>query len=296
MSNDEAPPPPDVDAPPPLPPGREVELPGRGTTLVRELPGPSGASTLVLLHGWTVTADVTWFRTYASLAERYHVVALDLRGHGKGIRAPRPFRLEDCADDVAALASLLGIAQLVPVGYSMGGPIAMLLWRRHRPLVGGMVLCATARSFTSTRQDRLSFLALAGLARAYRVTPAQARTWLGDQFLARRSRKYEGWALHEVMQNDWQAVLEAGTAIGRFSSHDWIGAVDCPSAVIIPTRDHVVPPANQQRLLESIPDAVGFHLDADHDACVAASELFVPALLAACDAVTGSGGGAQAVS
>ena len=33
------------DASPPLPPGREVELPGRGTTFVRELPGPPGAPT-----------------------------------------------------------------------------------------------------------------------------------------------------------------------------------------------------------------------------------------------------------
>ena len=284
------------DARPPLPPGREVELPGRGTTFVRELAGPPGAPTLMLLHGWTVTADVTWFRTYVPLAEHYHVVAFDMRGHGRGIRSETVFRLEDCADDVAALASVLGVSRLVPVGYSMGGPVAMLLWQRHRALVEGMVLCATARSFISTRQDRLGFLALAGLAKAYRLTPAQARTWLGDQFVARRSRRYQGWALHEVMQNNWQAVLEAGTCIGRFSAREWIGSVDCPAAVIIVARDHVVPPASQQRLLEAIPGAVGFHLDADHDACVFAPELFVPTLLAACETVTSAGGDAQAVS
>lgn len=267
-----------------------VELPGRGTTLVRELPGPPGAPVVVLLHGWTVTADVTWFRTYATLGERYRVLALDLRGHGHGIRSRSPFRLEDCADDVAALAALYGIPRLVPVGYSMGGPVAMLVWQRHRALVEGLVLCSTARVFSTSRQDRWSFLALAGLARASRVTPAQARAWLGDQFLARRSRKYEDWALEQVMCNDWRAVLEAGAAIGRFSARDWIGTVDRPSAVIITMHDRVVSPRRQQRLLESIPNAVGFHLDAEHDACVAAPELFLPALLAATDAVTPAGG------
>ena len=262
---------------------------------MRELPGPPGAPVVVLLHGWTVTADVTWFRTYASLGQHYRVLALDLRGHGLGIRARTPFRLEDCADDVAALASLYGISRLVPVGYSMGGPVAMLLWQRHRELVEGLVLCATAGGFSSTRQDRLGFLALAGLARACRLTPTQTRAWLGDQFLARRSRKYEDWALEEVMGNDWRAVLEAGAAIGRFSSREWIGLVDCPTAVIVAMRDHVVPPPHQQRLLESIPGATGFHLDADHDACVATVELFIPALLAACATVTGTGG-AEAVS
>jgi pimeloyl-ACP methyl ester carboxylesterase len=169
----------------------------------------------------------------------------------------------------------------------MGGPVAMLLWQRHRSLVDGMVLCATARSFNGNRQDRLGFLALAGLARASRLTPAQARAWLGDQFLARRSRRYESWALDEVMQNDWKAVLEAGVAIGRFSSRDWISTFDRPAAVVIPTRDHVVPPRRQERLLEAIPGAVGFHVDGDHDVCVAGPEQFMPALLAACHTVTG---------
>jgi 3-oxoadipate enol-lactonase len=277
-------------APPSLPPGRTVELPGRGTTFVRELPGPPGAPVVALLHGWTVTADVTWFRTYAALGERYRVLAFDLRGHGQGIRSRSPFRLEDCADDVAALAALYDIPRLVPVGYSMGGPVAMLVWQRHRALVEGLVLCSTARAFSTSRQDRLSFLALAGLARASRVTPAQTRAWLGEQFLARRSRKYEDWALEQVMRNDWRAVLQAGAAIGRFSAREWIGTVDRPSAVIITMRDRVVSPRRQQRLLDSMPDAVGFHLDAEHDACVAASELFVPALLAATDAVTRAGG------
>jgi 3-oxoadipate enol-lactonase len=273
--------------PPPLPPGGIVELPGRGSLLVRELSGPPGAPTVILLHGWTVTADTTWFRTYFTLAEHFRVLALDLRGHGQGIRSRTPFSLEDCADDVAALARCFGIERFVPVGYSMGGPVAMLLWQRHRDLVGGLVLCATARSFNGTRQDRLAFLALGGLARASRITPAQARLWLGDQFLARRSRRYETWALDQIIQNDWRAVLQAGAAIGRFSAVEWISTIDRPTAIIIPTQDHVVAPEHQERLLASIPGAVGFHVDGDHDVCVAGPEQFMPALIAACHLVTG---------
>ena len=42
------------------------------------------------------------------------------------------FRLDDCADDVVALADELAIDRFVPVGYSMGGPIAQLIWKQHR--------------------------------------------------------------------------------------------------------------------------------------------------------------------
>ncbi|MEO7556265.1 MAG: alpha/beta fold hydrolase, partial [Acidimicrobiales bacterium] len=130
-----------------LAPSQLVELPGRGTTLVRQLEGPHpSAPTVVLLHGLGVDADLNWFASYPALARRYNVVALDHRGHGRGVRTRR-FRLADCADDVAALCEVLGIERITPVGYSMGGPVAQLLWHRHRDLVQGMVLCATAARF-----------------------------------------------------------------------------------------------------------------------------------------------------
>ncbi|MBA2283374.1 MAG: alpha/beta fold hydrolase, partial [Acidimicrobiia bacterium] len=128
--------------------GRVLDLPGRGRTWVRDIPGPTpDAPVVLLLHGFTATADLNWVTSYSSLAKRYRVLAIDHRGHGRGIRSRRPFRLEDCADDAAAACAALGLERVVACGYSMGGPIAMLLWRRHPALVRGLVLCATARRF-----------------------------------------------------------------------------------------------------------------------------------------------------
>ena len=56
-----------------LPPRRDVELPGLGTTSVRDSGGPDGAPVVLLLHGWAVTADLNFFTVYPSLAERYRV-------------------------------------------------------------------------------------------------------------------------------------------------------------------------------------------------------------------------------
>jgi 3-oxoadipate enol-lactonase len=271
---------------PALPPGRPVELPGRGTTFVRELPGPPGAATVVLLHGWTVTADLNWFACYAPLARRFRVVALDHRGHGRGIRSARPFRLADCADDAVALADVLGIDRFVPVGYSMGGPIAQLVWRRHPERVEGLVLCATSRNFAGSREEKLGFAGLAGLALAARVAPPQVKELLADEVIRRRTtRRYEDWALEQVRRSDWRAVLEAGRALGTFSSREWIGEVDVPTAVVVTTQDPVVPPRRQLRLAASIPDAVVLTVEGDHASCATAAHLFVPALLQACDAV-----------
>lgn len=269
---------------PPLPPGREVHLPGRGTTFIRELPGPyPGAPTVMLLHGWTATADLNYFTCYEELAKHFHVVAIDHRGHGRGIRSRKVFKLADCADDAACLAAELGINRFVAVGYSMGGPIAQLLWRRHASNVQGLVLCATTGSFKHTRAERVSFLGMTGLAAIARLTPQQTKDWLTDQvFLSRKAKQWEPWAVREAGRHDWRMVLEAGRAIGSYSATAWLGEIDAPTAVIVTMRDNVVPLARQIAMFEAIPNATVTRIDGAHDAVVANAERFVPALVDAC--------------
>jgi 3-oxoadipate enol-lactonase len=271
---------------PVLPPGAAMLLPGRGTTFVRHIAGPPKAPTVVLLHGWTATADLNWFTCYKPLARHYNVVALDHRGHGRGIRSRRAFRLEDCADDAVAVCDVLGIDRFIPVGYSMGGPIAQLIWRRHPERVRGLVLCATAPYFATSREERLGFLGLSGMAALARLTPAQTRKWLTDQFyLQRKTAEWQPWAVQEAALHDWRAVLEAGRSIGSFSSRDWISDIAVPASVVITMADRVVPPRRQVRLFEALHQAEAFRVDGDHDAVVALADQFVPVLLRATSSV-----------
>lgn len=271
-----------IDPPSPaLPEGRVLSLPQRGTTLVREIPGPPGAPVVVLLHGWTVTADLNFFPAYPALAEHFRVVTVDHRGHGQGIRSPEQFRLEDCADDIAILLAELKIEGVHVVGYSMGGAIAQLLWQRHPHLVRGLVLCSTARVFNVSKGEAISFFGLAGLAALSRMAPDQARAWMTEQFIQRKGRSYQAWALEQVRENDVTKMLEAGQAIGQFSSRSWIGGVTVPAAVIVSMQDRTVPAGRQLRLAESIPDASIYRIAAGHDACFAAADLWVAALVSA---------------
>ena len=278
----------DVGRPPAaLPPGREVELPGRGSTFIREVPGPAGAPTLLLLHGLGATADLNWFATYAPLGERYRVVALDHRGHGRGVRIRGRFRLADCADDAVALLDALQIDRAIPVGYSMGGPVAQLLWRRHRERVAGLVLCATARNFTNLARAQVALPAMAGLAAAARFTPSQLRRLVMARILPLdiNAHPVRQWAISELRRNDPAMVLSAATSLLRFSSHAWIGEVDVPTAVVVTARDRLVPVHRQHRMAESIPGATVHVVEADHDAAGNVGNVFVPVLMDACAAV-----------
>ena len=272
---------------PPLPPGREIDLPGRGTTFARIAEGPPGAPTLLLLHGWTANADLNWFRCFTPLSRRFNVVAIDHRGHGRGIRTHRPFSLSDCADDAAALVHELGLSSVIAVGYSMGGPIAQLLWRRHPELVDGLVLCATSRNFGRSVPERAMFTGLLGLSSVAKVTPAPMRRQVARRIFGSRFEQSPlgAWLADELKRNDPSTVLQAGWSIGRFSSADWIGGVDVPTAVLITTHDSVVSPRRQLRLAESIPGAEVIRVAGDHGVCVMDPGRFVPALLDGCTRV-----------
>ena len=78
---------------PPVPLGRRVALEGRGTTFVREVAGPPHTPTLVLLHGWMASGGLNWFRTFELLAEDFHVIAPDLRGHAADCGRATPLGL-----------------------------------------------------------------------------------------------------------------------------------------------------------------------------------------------------------
>lgn len=268
---------------PGLPPGFEIELPGRGKTFYREKKGPAGAPTLLLLHGWTATADLNWFTCFDALSENFNVVAIDLRGHGRGIRTKSTFKLEDCADDVAALADVLGLSTFIPVGYSMGGTIAQLLWQRHEQRVRGIVLCSTASHFAESREEKLSFFGLTGLAALSRLTTPQARAWLTDQiYLQRKSNDLSPWAIQQIASHDWRHILEAGSAIGSFDSREWLSKLEAPASVVITTQDGVVAPGRQTDLYQLLNDVEVFEVHGGHNAVFAAKEYFVPVLVEAC--------------
>jgi 3-oxoadipate enol-lactonase len=270
-----------------FPQGHEVDLPGRGRTFVREVAGPAGAPTVILLHGWTATADLNWFTCFDALGQHCRVLAPDHRGHGRGLRPNGGFRLSDCADDVAAIADVFGVNTFIPVGYSMGGAIAQLLAQRHEMRVRGLVLAATAGYFASSRDERLNFLGLNGLARLSRLLSAQTRSWVTEQiYLQRKTQSLADWAARQIASHDWRHVLEAGSEIGAFDSRRWLNDIDVPAAMIITTKDQVVPTRRQEELAASfrVP-TVTYRVDAGHDAVFAARDQFVPMLIEACHQV-----------
>lgn len=268
----------------PIPDGRMVELPGRGSTYVTDTAGPrSDSPTIVLLHALGCTGLLTWYPSIRPLSERYRVVTLDQRWHGRGIKSDE-FSLYDCADDVVALMDVLGIDRAIVAGYSMGSIIAQRVWRQHPNRVAGLVLCATTDRFRSSASERVFHagleMAMIGTRQVSRSRTAVRSARVFAEALAFDSDLHD-WAIREFRSTSPWAVGQAVAALGRHHSRPWLAKIDVPTAVLVTNDDKVVPPGRQLDLARQIPGATVHDIDAGHASCVMEAETFVPTFVEA---------------
>jgi pimeloyl-ACP methyl ester carboxylesterase len=264
-----------------MPPARTVLVPGRGEFFLRDTGGDGPVA--MLLHGWMVSADLNWHGAYGALAQAgYRVLAIDHRGHARGLRGLGEFRLSDCAADAAAVLRRLGTVPATIVGYSMGGAIAQLMARDHRDVVGAVVLSGTCQHFQDPQTRRLwKWMGAVGLMVA--IAP---RSFFKFCFKQSGIKLSEGtaWWMSELMRHSARDIAEAGRELGRFDSRPWLGAVSVPAAMVLTAGDRSVAPAKQRELAAAI-GATVFESPIDHLEVTNRADDYNPALLQALAAV-----------
>ncbi len=93
---------------------------------------------LMILHGLFGFSD-NWQTHAKKLAEYYRVILVDLRNHGRSDWSEE-FSYEIMADDVLELCDDLGLEDLILVGHSMGGKVAMQVARKREELLEKLVI------------------------------------------------------------------------------------------------------------------------------------------------------------
>jgi pimeloyl-ACP methyl ester carboxylesterase len=268
---------------PDLPPARIIDLPGRGRVTARVVDGPLP---VLLLHGWTLTADVNFCHLMPKLPGG--MVAMDHHGHGRGPRRPERFRIEDSADDHVALLDALGIDRVVVLGYSLGGPIGLDLARRHPDRVAGLVLQATAMRFDSwmDKVTRPLLRAVRPLT-AFGVGRTLPLRFLGDT----RDRSVETkllwpWLRRELIRCHPRTIVDVMLAEYDFDFRPHAAElVGLPTAVVVTTKDSAVPVCDQREMAGRLGAHV-IEIADDHDVFLAGPKSYVAASLEAIARVT----------
>jgi len=264
-----------------MPPARTVIAPDRGELFLRDTGGDRPV--VMLLHGWVANADLNWFGAYDALAAAgYRVLAIDHRGHGRGLRPLTPFRMIDCAGDAAAALRLLDAAPAIVVGYSMGGAIAQLMARDHPDVVRGLVLSGTAQHWQDP-ETRRAFRALGLVGLLLSLAPRS--TWrAGLRRTGLRDSPETAWVRSEMIRHSVPDIVEAGRELGRFDSRPWLRPLPIPTAVVLTSRDQAVPPPKQHELATALRAQV-FDAPINHLEITTKGQTYNPVLLRALAAV-----------
>ncbi|HJU73410.1 MAG TPA: alpha/beta fold hydrolase [Gemmatimonadaceae bacterium] len=96
---------------------------------------------VLFLHGFPHDRTL-WSSQLAALGSHVRCIAPDLRGFGESSVSP-PYSMDQYADDVAAFMDSLGLNDAVICGLSMGGYIALAMWRRHKKRIRALILADT---------------------------------------------------------------------------------------------------------------------------------------------------------
>ena len=199
------------------------------------------APTVLLLHAAMGSAR-RYFAWVPYLARDWHVVRLDLRGHGKSQVPPagQPLMLDRLVGDVGELLDHLGVERAHIVGNSAGGYLGQQL--------------------AMTRPGRVNSLALYGSTPGLRNS--QAPGWI-PQIEAKGLRGFLAETIRDRLPADadpglieWfldEAAKNDPTYIAKFvllmASYDWSDEVEriaCPTLVVIPGGETVGSVANYQ--------------------------------------------------
>jgi len=215
-----------------------------------EIYGSSGP-TVVCLHGLGSSAD-DWALQIPVFAERYRVIALDLRAHGQSTSNGR-FSVEMLADDVAELLAQLGEPPAHVVGLSLGGCVALALGLRHPARVRSLTLVNTFARYRSN--GWASFRK--GLRRVwllwFRPMEAMAAFVAEGLFPKPEQRPLYEAAVASLSKNSKNSYFLSIRAIGRFDVEAQLGAIRCPTLIVAGDRDTTVPLEWKEFLHRSIP-------------------------------------------
>jgi pimeloyl-ACP methyl ester carboxylesterase len=172
---------------------RKLALATGLTYNVLEWDGPSEPNdlTFVLVHGFADLAYSCWFEVAERLAERGHVIAPDLRGHGDSdwISGGGYYYFMDYVADLDDVIAQLARPRAILVGHSMGGTV-----------------CGY---YAGTRPERIEALALlegiGPMDRAEHDGPARTAGWI------------DGWRMARGAQRPMRSLDEA---VRRLRAHD----------------------------------------------------------------------------
>jgi pimeloyl-ACP methyl ester carboxylesterase len=195
-----------------------------------------------------------WSRQIAALEKRHRVIAPDYRGLGKSAPPREPSTMELLAEDVRALLAHLRIERASVAGVSMGGYLALELYREAPALFRGLALCDT-RAGADTPEGA------AGREKFAQTAIEKGLGWVSEEMIPKLLKPEPDAAAVKEVKDLIARGSPAGVAAAqrgmarRPDSTATLATIACPTLVVVGEQDTLTPPAEAEKLAKGIKGA-----------------------------------------
>ena len=232
---------------------------------------------LVLLHAFPLDRSM-WDREVSALADvASSIIAPSFPGFGRTKLPEHQPTLDDYADAVVAVMDAARVERAAVAGLSMGGYVALAMWRRHRARVERLALIDT-KAEGDTPEAAANRVRLAEMIREHGI---EALLETPPKLLREGSPHWD--TLKKIIREQTkEAMAQASIAIStRPDSIKDLPTIDVPTAVIVGEADAITPLANAKTMADAIPGAsLSVIPDAGHISNIEAPEAFEKAIRA----------------
>ncbi len=196
-----------------------------------------------------------WDALAASLRNRYTVLRVDVRGHGKSDVRDGRYTLAELADDFASVLDSHGIEHTHFVGLSLGGMIGQAFALQNASRLQKLVLACTSSYYgpegAAMWNARVATVTEGGTAA---LADASMLRFFSDAFRASHPQEVEAIRA-KLISTHRKGYVGCSHALAALNFSNELGSIAAPTLVIAGERDVGTPPAMSEALARGIPNA-----------------------------------------
>jgi pimeloyl-ACP methyl ester carboxylesterase len=227
--------------------------------------GGAGRPALVLLHGIRLHAHV-WGHFCRAFRDRFHILALDQRGHGDSAWAPADhYHLHDYTEDLREVLAARNLHRVTLIGHSLGARVCMLFAHLHPERVERLVLVDMGAGLPAAVGNvDFSRLTETPPPRDF-ASPAEAAAYLAGILRLAPRELIEESAVHGLrLRDDGRYAWKYDPVLGgrpqpRPGTREWdlweaVKTIACPTLLLHGQFSQVVTEDIAQRMGREMPD------------------------------------------
>lgn len=223
---------------------------GDGAALAWSSAGDSQSPGLLFVHSLGCDSRM-WQAQAEGLADAFHVIAVDVRGHGRSDAPPGPYTLDTLGADVVAVADAAELGEFSICGISIGGLIALWVAIHYPARVRSLVASNTAAKVGTADgwAGRIRAVTEEGMAE---IAPRVVGNWFASGFAERHPERWEQ-ARATFVATDPAGYIGCCEALATADLRAEVGSIAAPTLILGGELDPSTPPAEAEWLHSHIP-------------------------------------------